>query len=129
MYHISFIKSLMEFDKRVLYQGTPRNGIVYDMKSLKEILFFNEVFMSNTNEIFEKHRTTEILDDYVKCLNKYISNVSMIIQHAISVKRELFFTRQDSFERRFAINTTLENQVITQYYPDIRMFNYPFERG
>jgi len=129
MYHISFIKSLMEFDKRVLYQGTPRNGIVYDMKSLKEILFFNEVFMSNTNEIFEKHRTTEILDDYVKCLNKYISNVSMIIQHAISVKRELFFTRQDSFERRFAINTTLENQVITQYYPDIRMFNYPFESG
>lgn len=119
MQTISFIRSLMEFNKRVLYQGLLYRGKSYNMEDLKNKLFFNSVFISNMQEMFQKYDTSPIVDDYIDSMGTYMSNVSSIIRHASVLNPKIRITRDDCFERRIAVDKMVGDQVISQFYPSV----------
>ena len=129
MKRIKFIRSLMNFNMRVLAQGTPNPNKTYTPKELKRMMFFNSVFMSNTNEMFEKYNTLSIIDTYVEALTKYISNVAWIIKSLITSVDGISFTRLDSFERRFAIFKNTSDVKVTEFFKSIDAVNYHFVSG
>lgn len=119
MQTISFIRSLMEFNKRVLYQGTLHRGKTYNMEDLKNKLFFNSVFIGNMQEMFQRYDTSPIVDDYIDSMGAYMSNVSSIIKHASMLKPKIHISREDSFERRIATDKMMSDQIISQFYSSI----------
>lgn len=75
----TFTRSLMEFNSRVLTQGTPQEKIQYTAADINELLFFNRVFLTNTEEMFTKHDTDAILDEYADLVRSYIDNIKNIV--------------------------------------------------
>lgn len=128
MQKISFIKSLMEFQKRVLFQGTVDENKIYTMEQLKELLFFNKIFISNAMEMFQRYDTSEIVDDYIDCLGDYVNNIELIIFH-IMKKGNIIISNEDIFEKRLLIEKELSDQVITRFYKSINYMNYKFING
>lgn len=128
MLKISFVKSLMEFQKRVLYQGTLDKNSSYTMKELKSLIFFNKIFISNTMEMFQKYNMSEVISDYIECIGIYVNNISMIIRNIIS-KSNIMISNKTSFERRLFIEKELSDQVIVKFYPSIDLINFKFING
>lgn len=127
MKQISFIQSLVEFNRRVLYQGTPDKDRKYSMTEIENLLFFNEVFLSNMKEIFSKYNTKDILEKYVDLLSQYISNIKFIKNLVSMLNPGLVFDKDDSFERRFAMESTLSNIIIDQHFPLDKPINFKFD--
>lgn len=129
MQTVSFIRSLMEFNKRVLYQGTMHPGSSYSMTDLKQKLFFNKVFLSNTREMFQKYNTMPIISDYIESLGTYIRNISMIIRHITTLKPRICIRTDDSFEKRLMAEKIIADQVMTRFFPFNQNINYRFING
>lgn len=129
MQTISFIRSLMEFNKRVLYQGTIYPNKNYTIQDLKDKLFFNSVFISNMQEMFQKYDIHLIVDDYIECVGIYTSNVSNVIRKAAETKGNICITTKNSFEKRLTVEKIVSDQVMTQYYPPMDNISYHFISG
>ena len=97
----SFVKSLLEFQERVLYYGDPRHNKI-------DPLFFNRIFMSNTDEMFEKYDMTSVLDEYGFYLGKCYRNIFEILK-----RRKINLVRYQTFEERFAISRAINDKLIT----------------
>lgn len=115
MKHLPFIRSLMEFNKRVLSQGSIENPI-YDMNDLQQKLFFNQVFMGNTHEMFQRYPDSNIMEDYVELLNEYITNVSKVINTMTSIRRDIRIGYKSTFESRLIIEGFMSDCMITKWY-------------
>ena len=120
MQKISFIKSLMEFQKRVLSQGTVELQETYTLEQLKQILFFNKVFISNTNEMFQKYSMDPVMDDFVEYFDTYKNNIA-IIKHQIEkiIPCQIVNINTTSFEQRLEMDKKLPNQIMTMFYRTI----------
>ena len=70
MNKISFIRSLVEFNKRVLYAGNMHSNRKYNIEEINNKIFYNKIFLSNTKEMFEKYDMNPIIDDYIELLDK-----------------------------------------------------------
>lgn len=126
MRQIPFIKSLMEFDKRVLWQGNISSEKKYAINELKDKLFFNKIFMSNTQEIFQKYNTSPIIEDYIEGVTQYISNVNKIIAAITKEKDSIRISREDSFERRLSIEGKIPDQIISKVFHKNDTIEYKF---
>lgn len=124
MQKISFIKSLMEFQKRVLTQGSINLDDNYSLEELKQILFFNQVFINNTDEMFQKFNMNEVIDDYSEYLQEYSSNMNIIKEHiqynTNSKIYNIFNVNNSTFEKRLELDKILPGQVITKFYKSIK---------
>ena len=99
----SFVKSLLEFNERVLYYGDPRHNKV-------DPLFFNQIFMSNTDEMFEKYDMSSVMDEYLSDLHQCINNIGMIISLS---KINLALGDDGIFEEHFAVNRAIGGKMIS----------------
>lgn len=125
----SFIRSLMEFNKRVLYQGTVYMNKSYKIKDLNDKLFFNEIFISNMQEMFQKYNVSEIMDDYIECIGIYCRNISEIIRQLMTIKSTIRIINDDSFERRLTMEKVLKDQIITKFCHAKPNTDYKFING
>lgn len=76
--------SLFEFNKRVLYQGMVDSNKEYSLEELNRLLMFNDIFVSNINEMFIKGgMSLDLIKRLEKLLKVYDSNVEMI-RHRIA---------------------------------------------
>lgn len=125
----SFIRSLMEFNKRVLYQGHINPKSNYTLEELKSKLFFNEIFISNMQEVFQKYDASVIMDDYVEYLGGYIKNISLLIHKMIYKKGNIELRFDSNFEKRLMMEKMLTDQVMTQFYQNIDNVNHRFING
>lgn len=116
MKHLPFVRSLMEFNKRVLSQGSLEDQS-YDMEKLHQKLFFNQVFMGNTHEMFQRYPDPNIMDDYIESLNEYISNVSNIINWMCHLTNDIRMGTESTFESRLMIEDFMKDCMITKWYP------------
>lgn len=116
MKHLPFVRSLMEFNKRVLSQGSLEDQS-YDMEKLHQKLFFNQVFMGNTHEMFQRYPDPNIMDDYIESLNEYISNVSKIINWMCHLTNDIRMGTESTFESRLMIEDFMKDCMITKWYP------------
>lgn len=116
MKHLPFVRSLMEFNKRVLRQGSLEDQS-YDMEKLHQKLFFNQVFMGNTHEMFQRYPDPNIMDDYIESLNEYISNVSNIINWMCHLTNDIRMGTESTFESRLMIEDFMKDCMITKWYP------------
>lgn len=126
MKQVSFIKSLMEFNKRILYQGKIVPDKRYTINDLKDKIFFNKIFISNTQEMFQKYDIRTIVDDYIDELNQYISNINSIISTIGSEKNNIVISRDDSFERRLAIEGKIADHIISKTFRNINEVSFKF---
>lgn len=126
MKQVSFIKSLMEFNRRVLYQGKVFQGTKYSVDDLNNKLFFNKVFISNMQEMFQKFNTSPIIDDYIDELGQYIGNINGIIAAITSEKDSVKISREDSFERRLSIEGKIADHVISKTFRSAKDVSYTF---
>lgn len=123
----SFETSLMEFNARVLTNGDSSN-FTKDPTILLNRLFFNQIFLSNTDEMFEKYSMVDMVDTYIKNMEVVYRNIGNIIKNLMDITG-CVFTREDSFERRYMMNSELDNIYITNYFTDINSFHYLFKTG
>ena len=123
MKRVTFIRSLMEFNKRVLCQGMIDNVSKYTMSDLKQKLFFNKVFINNTQEMFQKHNMNSIMDEYIDELRQYINNVNAIISRLTKENDNIRISREDSFERRLSIEGKTYQQISSKVYININDIN------
>lgn len=117
MKELPFVRSLMEFNKRVLSQGSLHENNASTMLDLKERLFFNQVFISNTHEMFQRYPNPDIMDDYVESLNNYIVNIVGIINRMMRIRRDVRIGMESTFESRLMIEGFMEDCLITKWYP------------
>lgn len=129
MNKMAFIRCLMEFNKRVLYQGDIDSKKNYTLEELKKRLFFNDVFINNTQEIFQRHDASIIIDDYVEYLGTYVKNLSLIMNKMVIIKRDIEMSKESTFEKRLVMEKMLHDQVITQFYKSIDDIHYRFING
>ena len=97
----SYLNSLMEFNRRVLCQGdVPRNNEQLTAADIKQLMFFNEVFIGNTTEMFQKYPMADLADEYVENLNHYISNVAELIDIFRAIYPDTMFSMIEDFNQR-----------------------------
>lgn len=120
-----FENSLLEFNERVLYNGH-LFADTSSMEVLKNKLFFNQIFVSNTDEMFEKYNMNKLVRNYLKDMSQVNRNILTILRNVMRAA-DIEFTREDSFERRFAIYEELQNIVITDFYQSINSIHYQFK--
>lgn len=117
---ISEVKSLIMFQERVLKNGTP-TAYSYTLEKLSDMLDFNSIFISNTEEIFTKYNCKEILNDYIKLLMIYVKNIDFIIKelmriNSINISNETSFEKrmkeESEFVFRYKVNNIKKSNVI-----------------
>lgn len=124
---ISFIQGLMRFNQRVLSMGEIEEDVVYSMEELKEKLFFNKIFMSNTQEMFQKYACDEVLPDYIESLDEYVGNIDSIINKMEELDLTIRVTRAYSFEQALFNEINIgDDCIINQAYPLKDKIQYPF---
>ena len=106
---IPFEQSLMDFQARVLAQGTPSKNI-YTFEEIKQLIFFNKVFISNTEEMFEKYDMKPYITRYATLLQQYNANVELIAGHMKSLG--IVFNHGYTFENRLLMDTEIDDQLI-----------------
>lgn len=126
MHHMSFIRGLMGFNERVIYNGDIDPNRIYTMAELKNKIFFNKIFIENMQEVFQKYQTKDIIDDYVDGLNRYINNISGIIQKINEADPTIIISADNLFERRLLTETHIQNQIITQFFKSPADIKYRF---
>lgn len=113
---ISEVSSLIKFQKRVLEKGTP-TARDYSLDSLKDLLDFDSIFLSNTDEMFEKYNCKEIAAEYVNLLHQYIRNVGFIISAFNKVNPSgIKFTYQSSIEKRITEVSKFKDRYKLDWY-------------
>ena len=101
MHVLSNIRSLMAFNRRVLEQGTPGNPMgINDINQLSELLFFNVVFGSNMDEMFQKYDMTKFMDEYVEMCQQRTRNINAIIHRFNMIAGDAVIVNADTFENR-----------------------------
>ena len=110
---ISEVKSLIMFQERVLKNGTP-SAYSYTLEKLSDMLDFNSIFISNTEEMFTKYNCKEILNDYIKLLMIYVKNIDFIIKelmriNSINISNETSFEKRMKEESEFAFRYKVNN--------------------
>lgn len=75
----SMQRSLMEFNSRVLAQGTPVSYKANTPEELKKLLFFNRIFLTNSEEMFQRHNVERVIEDYNEEIITYLNNVHNIV--------------------------------------------------
>lgn len=106
---ISEVKSLIMFQERVLKNGTP-SAYSYTLEKLSDMLDFNSIFISNTEEMFTKYNCKEILNDYIKLLMIYVKNIDFIIKELMRIN-SINISNETSFEKRMKE----ENEFVFRY--------------
>ena len=124
-HRVSYLYSLMQFNRRVLGQGIVDPDRKYSIDELKHLLFFNRIFLSNMEEVFEKYDTLPIIEDYIECIKIYASNVKLIINKFVNVANCLILNK-DSFEKRFATESRLQYDLESKQFRSINDINYQF---
>ena len=105
---MKYVKSLLEFQRRVLTQGIPNPEM--DLSELKQCVFFNKVFISNCDEMFEKYYMDQYIVDYAKLVILYNNNIRNIIEF---MRAKGINIRYDyGFEQRLLITTEIGDQII-----------------
>ncbi len=122
----TFIQNLMKFNLRVLDNGTP--DLDATMEDLKNKLFFNQIFVSNTDEMFSKYSMSKLHNTYISAMKHVYSNINRIILR-FSMLTNIHLSENDSFERRYLMNAELPGLVITQIYTNINEVHYKFENA
>ena len=113
----SYLNSLMEFNRRVLCQGdVPRNNEQLTAADIKQLMFFNEVFIGNTTEMFQKYPMADLADEYVENLNHYISNVAELIDIFRAIYPDTMFSMIEDFNQRLEARKAVSDQLIMQSF-------------
>lgn len=119
-------ESLMAFDLRVLDNGRCDDNS--SIEALKDKLFFNQIFVSNTDEMFEKYPMSDMMDTYLTGMRQVFNNVEAIVKRLQSISG-LELSRQDSFERRYVIQTELNAIEVTEHFSNVNAVRYKFKSG
>ena len=119
-------ESLMAFDLRVLDNG--RCSSTATLEELKDKLFFNQIYVSNTDEMFEKYPMFDLKDTYVSGMQQVLNNVQAIVDRLQRITG-LELSRKDSFERRYVIETELNAIEVTEHFANINSVRYKFKSG
>lgn len=127
MKKIPFENALLQFNQRVLCNGRSV-GTINNIETLSNQLFFNQIFMSNTDEMFEKFSMIDYIHDYVESVKLVHLNLGNILTNVMRICN-VTFTREDSFERRYMMNSELGDMVMTEFYQDINSVHYRFNSG
>ena len=114
MHRISLVSSLLQFHERVLYYGDPTRN------NLNSALFFNQIFASNTDEMFQKYDCTEVYDEYVQYMIKCINNIDRIVKSFHGTVLE----HGDSFENRFATYQAISGSIMTKVVSDNSKYRF-----
>lgn len=129
MARISFVNSLMEFQRRVLTQGHIDENGTYDIEDLKQLLFFNKVFIGNTTEMYQKHNMNGLVDEYNEYLSVYNANVNIIISKLEEILDiQISGHEYTSFEKRLDLDKMLSDKIICKKYNSIdKLSSYKFK--
>ena len=101
---INPISSLMDFNRRVLDRGTPRNiNQITDVSTLSDLLFFNTVFSSNTEEMFQKYNMTPAIDEYIDLCTQRTQNIRAILKQFCMICKDVAISDYDCTESRLAV--------------------------
>lgn len=101
---INPISSLMDFNRRVLDRGTPRNiSQITDVSTLSDLLFFNTVFSSNTEEMFQKYNMTPAIDEYIDLCTQRTQNIRAILKQFCMICKDVVISDYDCTESRLAV--------------------------
>ena len=107
-----FVRSLMEFNKRVLEQGHLNSPKSLPISELKQKLMFNKIFISNMEEIFQKHKYCVIENEYRDCMKIFNQNIENIIKSLC-----IFYNI------KIIDNNTVENRIESFKWVDQIMVN------
>lgn len=126
MKRINYVSSLMNFQERVLTQGIVRKS-QSTLEELESDLFFNNIFISNMDEMFEKHDCSIIINRYSEAIKVYINNIKNIINKITEINPKININKKDSFERRFEAECRLSGNISHEYITD--KDNFTFKSG
>lgn len=118
----SYEKSLFEFHSRVLYKGTPKNrNKKYTMEELKDLLKFNQIFLSNMDEFLSKYPCNEIEELYEKKMIIFHDNMDFIMKQINELEKDFEFT--NDFQNEIMEEKTKESIRFFRTHPKT-IFNF-----
>lgn len=124
-----FLYSQMSFNERVLEQGRVTKGRSYSASELKQLMFFNDVFTSNCDELFEKYdMLSNVITQYIGCMQMYSLNLKGIVD-CLKYQYGINISHQGSFESRWTTVMRAKQYAITTYHDPRLGIQFPFENG
>jgi hypothetical protein len=105
------------FNQRVLNLGKYNADQAHS--DIRKCLFFNQIFHSNMNELFQRDVCEDITPDYLNNVKVSIGYLDNVVNHLSNeTTRDKFsfcLDTEDSFERRLISETRLGNQISSHY--------------
>lgn len=129
MQRISFIKSIMAFNNRVLYNGDLKMKKQYSIDELEKKLFFNKIFIDNMHEVYQKHNCDIIKEDYIDALGQYIANINKIVHKIKLLNSAIEINRDSDFDDRLIPDSALDEFLIRHRYGNINKIDHKFLPG
>ena len=112
---VLFVKGLMEFNKRVLYNGKLYQSESYTMKELQEKFNFNKIFMNNMEELFQTQEYEHIIADYIDSIKEYNSNMQIVLTKMKEIDPSIVISRKHNFEERLFVESNIGDIDINYY--------------
>jgi len=118
MNRISYPDSALMFNQRVLTLGRIDEEF-YGSQDLRQSVFFNRVFHTNTDELFRNDKIN--ITKYLISMRDFRRNIGNALKHLPLGK--------DNFERRLATERRIKNQLISRYTPFDRLSELEWTDG
>lgn len=121
-----FLWAQMQFNRRVLEQGTLHAGRNYRPEDLEQILFFNKIFHSNCDELFQKYDLPpEVMRLYIECMKSYVRNVHLVLEE-LQERHGIHLLEEDTFEQRWSALLRIRPYLTTEFHNVRNRMSFPF---
>ena len=109
--YMSNVDGLIKFQERVLSKGK-LNCETVSLEEVQDWFDFNQIFLNNVDEMFEKYDCTQIADEYVQLLREYNANIDEIITRMGKLIPKSFNLHDTNSDKRLMTEKMLHRRVM-----------------
>ena len=106
------IQAMIDFNRRVIYDGTVKFDTDYSMKDIRRKFFFTKIAYENVQELFQRWDTKEYRSEYMSILYRYQDNINRIISGLEHMTNATFIMNDEQI-RSILSNILSEDDFIT----------------
>ena len=109
------IHGMLNFNKRIMSEGTPEDNAYYDMREFRQKLFFTHISYENLQELFQRWAIGYNKGDYLAIVQRYLSNMIEFITGLRGITNYIY-TRMDDRIPSIVGSTNIRNHLITETF-------------
>jgi Polyphosphate kinase len=107
------INGMLNFNKRIMSEGTPDENTNYSMREFRQKLFFTHIAYENLQELFQRWAVSYNKGDYLAIVQRYLSNMIEFITRLRGITN-YNYTRMDDCIPAIVESTGIQKHLVTE---------------